>query len=86
MERRYLVLFFTTMFLIGTDTFIISPLLPLLRNLYHISTQQSAWLVGAYALGYAVFALLAGPLSDGWNRKFVMGTGMVGFALATWAC
>ncbi|QRG68416.1 MFS transporter [Brevibacillus choshinensis] len=86
MERRYLAIFFYTMFLIGTDTFIISPLLPTLRELYHTDPTQTGWLVGSYALGYALFALFVGPLSDGWNRKRVMSLGMLGFALSTMAC
>ncbi|WP_206109330.1 hypothetical protein [Paenibacillus sp. HB172176] len=29
-------------------------------------------MLGAYTLGAAVFALIAGPLSDGWNRRSVL--------------
>lgn len=86
MNYRSLTVLFCTMFLIGTDTFIISPLLPALRELYHASTTEAGWLVAAYALGYALFALVAGPLSDNWNRKRVMTFGMLGFAFATIAC
>ena len=69
--KKIIVLFFLIMFVIGTDTFLISPLIPTLQNSFHISTEYSGWMVGAYALGYAVFALIAGPLSDGWDRKKV---------------
>ncbi|MGG4445103.1 MFS transporter [Brevibacillus porteri] len=86
MERLFLMIFFFTMFLIGTNTFIISPLLPTLRELYHVSTNQAAWLIGTYALGFALTALVAGPLSDNRNRKHVMAFGMLGFALSTLAC
>lgn len=41
--RKYAGLFFLTMFLIGTDTFLISPLLPTLAHLYGIRRQ---YLVG----------------------------------------
>ncbi len=67
--KRVLAVFFTIMFMIGTDTFLISPLLPTLQQVYHISTELSGWMVSSYALGYAVFALIAGPISDGLNRK-----------------
>lgn len=81
-----IVLYFLLMFLIGTDTFLISPLLPVLRETYGISVASSGWMVGAYALGYALFALVIGPLSDGWNRKKVMLLGMIGFGISTFLC
>lgn len=67
--NKIIILFFLIMFFIGTDTFIVSPLLPILRESFGISIEQSGWIVSAYALGYALFALIAGPLSDAWNRK-----------------
>ncbi|MBE9914658.1 MFS transporter [Paenibacillus donghaensis] len=79
-------LFFLIMFVIGTDTFLISPLIPTLQSLFHIPTEYSGWMVGAYALGYAIFALIAGPLSDGWDRKKVMFFGMVSFSVSTALC
>ncbi|MDZ4438805.1 MFS transporter, partial [Bacillus cereus] len=51
--KRVLAVFFTIMFMIGTDTFLISPLLPTLQQVYHISTELSGWMVSSYALGYA---------------------------------
>lgn len=67
--NRVLAVFFMIMFMIGTDTFLISPLLPTLQQAYHVSTELSGWMVSSYALGYAGFALVAGPISDGLNRK-----------------
>ncbi|MES5954664.1 MFS transporter [Bacillus fungorum] len=84
--KRVLVVFFTIMFMIGTDTFLISPLLPTLQQVYHISTELSGWMVSSYALGYAGFALIAGPISDGLNRKKVMVIGMSFFALSAFLC
>ncbi|MFW5435381.1 MFS transporter [Paenibacillus apiarius] len=84
--RIIMTLFFFTMFVIGTDTFIVSPLLPALRQVFHISAEQSGWLVSAYALGYAGFALIAGPLSDGFNRKSCLVAGMIGFSAFTAGC
>jgi multidrug resistance protein len=74
------------MFLIGTDTFLISPLLPTLSHLYSVSTSVSGWMVSAYAIGYAVFALFSGPISDGRDRKKVMIWGLFAFALSTLLC
>ncbi|MCU5555450.1 MFS transporter [Bacillus cereus] len=84
--KRVLAVFFTIMFMIGTDTFLISPLLPTLQQVYHISTELSGWMVSSYALEYAGFALIAGPISDGLNRKKVMVIGMSFFALSTFLC
>ncbi|MFC5701499.1 MFS transporter [Cohnella faecalis] len=79
-------MFTFVMFLIGTDTFIVSPLLPTLRAEFGIATDISGWIVSAYALGYALTALVAGPLSDRADRKKVLLVGLVGFALFTALC
>ena len=84
--KKYASLFFLVMFLIGTDTFLISPLLPTLARLYQISTSASGWMVSAYALGYALFALISGPFSDLRDRKSVLLGGLISFALATFLC
>ncbi|WP_340252411.1 MFS transporter [Brevibacillus borstelensis] len=84
--NKTLAVFFLVMFLIGTDTFLVSPLLPALREEFGASTAASGWMVSAYALGYALFALIAGPLSDGWNRKSVIVYGMIGFGVSTILC
>lgn len=84
--NKNIILFFFVMFFIGTDTFIVSPLLPMLRDDFGISVEQSGWIVSAYALGYAVFALIAGPLSDGWNRKKVLLWGLLSFGVFTSLC
>ena len=80
--KKYSLLFFLTMFIIGTDTFLISPLLPTLANLYNINSSVSGWMVSAYAIGYAVFALISGPISDGRDRKKVMTYGLIAFTLS----
>ncbi|HFK1785519.1 TPA: MFS transporter [Bacillus cereus] len=84
--NRVLAVFFMIMFMIGTDTFLISPLLPTLQQVYHVATELSGWMVSSYALGYAGFALVAGPISDGLNRKKVMVLGMSFFAISTFFC
>lgn len=84
--NKKLSLLFATMFFIGMDTFLISPMLPTLREIYGVSVQHSSWLVSAYAIGYAVFALIAGPLSDRLNRKKVMIWGLLAFSASTLLC
>ncbi|OXM85355.1 MFS transporter [Paenibacillus rigui] len=84
--NKMIVLFFLVMFVIGTDTFLISPLLPTLQNEFGISTEIAGWMIGAYTLGSALFALIAGPLSDGWDRKKVLLCGLTSFAISTCLC
>ncbi|WP_223067720.1 MFS transporter [Paenibacillus caui] len=84
--KKISLLYFLVMFVIGTDTFLISPLLPALRETYHISESMSGWMVSAYALGYALFALIAGPLSDGMDRKRTMIFGLIAFTISTALC
>ncbi|OPH53484.1 MFS transporter [Paenibacillus ferrarius] len=84
--RKYTVLFFLIMFMIGTDTFLISPLLPTLQVQFGVSTAIAGWMLGAYTFGSAVFALIAGPLSDGWNRRTVLLSGLLGFSVSTIMC
>lgn len=84
--RRSIPLFFTLMFLVGTDTFLVSPLLPTLSALYRIQTAQSGWITSAYAIGYFALALIAGPLSDHGDKKRVLVLGFLGFAVSTSLC
>jgi predicted MFS family arabinose efflux permease len=83
---KYTALFFLIMFMIGTDTFLISPLLPTLQTQFGVSTGIAGWMLGAYTLGSAIFALIAGPLSDGWNRRTVLLSGLLGFSVSTILC
>lgn len=83
---KFVYLLFLIMFAIGTDTFIVSPLLPTLQSDLNINPEHLGWVVGAYAAGYAVFAVFLGPLSDGWNRKKVLLVGLISFATSTLLC
>ena len=85
-ERRLSFLFFLVMFVIGTDTFLVSPLLPTLTQYYGISTSLSGFIVSAYAVGYMISALLIGPISDRHDRKRILVIGLVVFTLATAGC
>ena len=86
MERKLSLLGFAVMFLIGSDTFVVAPLLPSLAKAFDVSTTQSGWLVSVYAIGYALTGLVSGPISDRGNRRIILTLGMAVFALATAAC
>ena len=77
---------FFTMFVIGTDTFLVAPLLPLLQRELAVPLSRAGWLVSAYALGYALFALVAGPVSDRHDRRRIILSGLAAFAIFTCAC
>lgn len=84
--NKFIGLLFLVTFAIGTDTFLITPLLPTLQERFHVPTAQAGWMMGAYAAGYTLFALIAGPLSDGWNRKTVLTAGLFAFSVTTALC
>ena len=86
MDRKLSLLGFAVMFLIGSDTFVVAPLMPSLAKTFDVSTTQSGWLVSIYAIGYALTGLVSGPISDRGNRRIILTLGMVVFALATAAC
>ncbi|CAM3766164.1 MFS transporter [Cohnella lubricantis] len=83
---RLTAVFFLIMFVIGTDTFLISPLIPTLQNELNVPTGSAGWMIGAYTLGSTVLALVSGPLSDGMNRKRVLIAGLTCFAISTALC
>ncbi|MFT8987184.1 MAG: MFS transporter [Bifidobacterium psychraerophilum] len=84
--KKLVTLSFLVMFLIGTDTFLVSPLLPALSSRMSFPLARGGWLVSAYAIGYCIAALVIGPLSDRMNRRTVLITGLLLFSLATSAC
>ncbi|MFT8363149.1 MAG: MFS transporter [Sporolactobacillus sp.] len=84
--KRIVALLFFVMFLIGTDTFLVAPLLPVLSHVYHLPPALSGWMVSAYAFGYALFALIVGPISDQLDRKKLLVCGLLAFALSTFLC
>jgi MFS transporter, DHA1 family, inner membrane transport protein len=86
MVTRVSVLSFLIMLTIGTDTFLVAPLLPTLTNAYGNDPALSGWMVSAYAVGYAVLALIAGPVSDRLDRRTVLVCGLVAFGVLTGAC
>ena len=77
---------FATQFVVGTDTFLVAPLLPELRQQFGIGVEASGWLVSSYALGYALCALVAGPLSDRTDRRRMLLAGLAAFSLLTASC
>ncbi|MFD3657728.1 MFS transporter [Streptomyces sp. NPDC058620] len=60
---------FTLLFLFGTETFLISPLLPTIADDIDVSEAAAASSVTAYVLVYAICAPFLGSLSDRFGRR-----------------
>src|SRR5262245_30219168 len=62
--RTYLTAGWLTLFVIGTDLFVVSPLLPFVKDRYNVDVATAGWTVTAFALAYMVAAPWFGGLSD----------------------
>nr|WP_281183384.1 MFS transporter [Staphylococcus schleiferi] len=71
-----------TLFLVGTDLFVVSPLLPNMLREFNISAQQASWIVTSFAVMYAVMAPLFGVLADRWGKKKNIVIGLILFSFA----
>ena len=52
-----------TMFLVGTELFVMSPLLPFLAADLHLSTAVAGWSVAVFSVTYMLSSPLLGQLS-----------------------
>jgi MFS transporter, DHA1 family, purine base/nucleoside efflux pump len=53
-----------TLFLMGIDLFVVSPLLPFISEAYNVSSAMTGWMVTVFAVTYAFFAPFFGWLSE----------------------
>lgn len=85
MKNRFhiILLLFTCFFLIGCDTFIISPLIPSITSSLHVATGNGGYMVTFYSIFYVIFTFLLGPLSDRIGRKPMIVIGMAVFAVSS---
>jgi multidrug resistance protein len=72
---------FMTIFIIGADTFIISPLVPTISKYFTVNASEAGLLVTAYSIGYAIFAFVFGPISDKIGRRFLLIAGLICFSV-----
>src|SRR5580704_1861432 len=71
--RRYLPVYWV-LFLVGSETFLVSPLLPDIARGYRVTVGSVATVVTAYVLCYAAAAPVFGMLCDRYGRgRFVLG-------------
>lgn len=72
--------------LVSLDVSVVNVALETLRRSFHVRVNDLQWVLNVYTLGYAVFLLSAGALSDrlGSRMTFVLGSAV--FTLSSLAC
>jgi predicted MFS family arabinose efflux permease len=71
-----------TMFVVGTDLFVVSPLLPMIAADYRVSPPVAGFCVTAFSLTYMLGAPLFGHLADRIGRRRMLVCGLAAFAAA----
>jgi predicted MFS family arabinose efflux permease len=69
-----------TLFVIGTDLFVPSPLLPAISAEFGVDIAACGWVVSAFSLAYMVGAPLMGHIADRWDRRRMVLAGLCVFA------
>jgi DHA1 family inner membrane transport protein len=72
---------YLVLFLIGAETFLVSPLLPTIAHDLHEREAVVATTVAAYTLAYALSAPFLSPVFDAYPRRTAIGLGTVLFLL-----
>ncbi|MDQ0227720.1 MFS transporter [Metabacillus niabensis] len=71
-----------TLFLMGIDLFVVSPLLPFISEAYNVSSAMTGWMVTVFAVTYALFAPFFGWLSDKNGRRAMITFGLLLFVMS----
>ncbi|SEM75271.1 Predicted arabinose efflux permease, MFS family [Mesobacillus persicus] len=71
-----------TLFLMGTDLFVVSPLLPFISKAYHVNPAMAGWMVTVFAVTYAFSAPFFGWLSDKKGRRAFITFGLLLFTIS----
>jgi predicted MFS family arabinose efflux permease len=71
-----------TQFLVGTDLFVVAPLLPHIAASFGVSAAGTGLLVTAFSIAYVVASPFAGWVSDRWDRATVLVVALVLFSAA----
>jgi MFS transporter, DHA1 family, putative efflux transporter len=74
-----------TVFVVGTDLFVVSPLLPLVAADYQVSTALAGLCVTVFALTYMISAPLFGHIADRIGRRRVLTICLAAFGMANLA-
>lgn len=71
-----------TLFVVGTDLFVVSPLLPLIAAQYGLPPAPTGLSVTVFAVTYMVCAPLLGRIADRMGRRLMLSCCLGGFAVA----
>ncbi|MCM3160738.1 MFS transporter [Metabacillus litoralis] len=71
-----------TLFLMGTDLFVVSPLLPFISEAYHVSSAMTGWMITVFAVTYAIVAPFFGWASDKNGRGIFITFGLLLFSFS----
>ncbi|WP_318246276.1 MFS transporter [Bacillus sp. PS06] len=71
-----------TLFVMGVDLFVVSPLLPFISEAYDVSSAKTGWMVSVFAITYAFAAPFFGWLSDKKGRRVLITIGLLMFAVS----
>lgn len=71
-----------TLFIVGSDIFMASPLLPFIAEDFKISVGYTGWMVTLYAIAYAIGCTIVGYISDRIGRKKLIIIGLTGLLVA----
>ncbi|MEW9701690.1 MFS transporter [Paenibacillus sp. SI8] len=85
-EARITAIMFVLIFAIGCDTFLVAPFIPTLAHSFGVTEAAGGHFVLAYALSYAVSAIVLGPLSDRIGRRRMLQGGITAFTIFTTLC
>lgn len=81
LERGRLAAGWLTLFVIGTDLFVVSPLLPSIAQQFSTTPSTAGWMVAVFSICYAVAAPIFGSLADRVGKRTLIGFGLCGFAV-----
>jgi predicted MFS family arabinose efflux permease len=79
-DRANLAVGFVTLLLVGTDLFVVSPLLPAMAQHYDVTPGAAGLTVTLFSVAYAASAPWFGALADRVGRRRVLVAGLVAFA------
>jgi predicted MFS family arabinose efflux permease len=71
-----------TLFVVGTDLFVVSPLLPLISRDFDVPSASAGLSVTVFAVTYMICAPLLGQVADRVGRRPMLACCLVGFATA----
>ena len=80
--RASLIVGWITLFLMGTDLFVVSPLLPFISEAYSVSSAMTGWMVTVFAVTYAIATPFFGWASDKNGRGIFITFGLMLFSFS----